>query len=63
MPRVILFNKPMGVLTQFTDANSPTPRPTLSGFGLPMAVVYLSLPLSGIAMAIAALAALTGKGQ
>ena len=38
MPRVILFNKPMGVLTQFTDANSPTPRPTLSGFGLPPGV-------------------------
>ena len=31
--------------------------------GLPMAVVYLSLPLSGISMAIAALAALAGKGQ
>lgn len=35
MPRVILFNKPFGVLTQFTDAKSPTERPTLSGFGLP----------------------------
>ena len=32
---LILFNKPMGVLTQFTDAKSPTPRPTLSGFDLP----------------------------
>lgn len=36
--RVILFNKPMGVLTQFTDAKSPTERPTLSGFGLPKGV-------------------------
>jgi 23S rRNA pseudouridine2457 synthase len=32
MARVILFNKPFGVLSQFTDAKSPTPRPTLSGF-------------------------------
>ncbi|MXQ06664.1 pseudouridine synthase [Alphaproteobacteria bacterium GH1-50] len=38
MARVILFNKPMGVLTQFTDAKSPTERPTLSGFGLPPGV-------------------------
>lgn len=38
MSRVILFNKPMGVLTQFTDAKSPTERPTLSGFGLPKGV-------------------------
>ncbi|KMW56350.1 Ribosomal large subunit pseudouridine synthase E [Candidatus Rhodobacter oscarellae] len=38
MPRVILFNKPMGVLSQFTDARSPTERPTLSGFGLPAGV-------------------------
>ena len=35
---VVLFNKPMGVLTQFTDAKSPTERPTLSGFGLPKGV-------------------------
>ena len=35
---LILFNKPMGVLSQFTDARSPTERPTLSGFGLPKAV-------------------------
>jgi len=35
MPRVILFNKPMGVLSQFTDDKSPTERPTLSAFGLP----------------------------
>lgn len=34
----ILFNKPFGVLTQFTDAKSPTERPTLSGFGLPKGV-------------------------
>lgn len=32
MSRVILFNKPFGVLSQFTDAKSPTPRPTLSGY-------------------------------
>ena len=38
MARVILFNKPMGVLTQFTDTRSPTERPTLSGFGLPKGV-------------------------
>ena len=38
MPRVILFNKPMGVLTQFTDTKNPSPRPTLSGFGLPPGV-------------------------
>ena len=38
MTRVILFNKPMGVLTQFTDARAPTPRPTLSSFGLPPGV-------------------------
>ena len=35
---VILFNKPMGVLSQFTDAKSPSPRPTLSGFNLPKGV-------------------------
>ncbi len=38
MSRVILFNKPMGVLSQFTDTRSPTERPTLSGFGLPKGV-------------------------
>ena len=32
MPRLILFNKPWGVLSQFTDARSPTPRPTLSQY-------------------------------
>ena len=34
----ILFNKPFGVLTQFTDAKSPSERPTLSGFDLPKGV-------------------------
>ncbi|MEM7720124.1 MAG: pseudouridine synthase [Pseudomonadota bacterium] len=38
MTRVILFNKPMGVLPQFTDEKSPSPRPTLTGFGLPKGV-------------------------
>jgi 23S rRNA pseudouridine2457 synthase len=35
MSRVILFNKPYGVLSQFTDLKSPTARATLSSFGLP----------------------------
>ncbi|NNL19374.1 MAG: pseudouridine synthase [Boseongicola sp.] len=38
MAGLILFNKPFGVLSQFTDAKSPTERPTLSGFGLPSGV-------------------------
>ncbi len=32
MSQVILFNKPFGVLSQFTDAKSPTARPTLSAY-------------------------------
>ena len=32
MSRVILFNKPFGVLSQFTDTRSPSPRQTLSDF-------------------------------
>ncbi len=32
MSRLILFNKPFGVLPQFTDRASPTPRPTLSDY-------------------------------
>lgn len=33
MTRVILFNKPFGVLSQFTDKGSAgSPRPTLSNF-------------------------------
>ena len=31
---MIVFNKPYGVLSQFTDSTVP-PRPTLAGFGLP----------------------------
>ena len=38
MAQTILFNKPFGVLSQFTDAKSVTARPTLSGFGLPSGV-------------------------
>jgi 23S rRNA pseudouridine2457 synthase len=34
----ILFNKPFGVLSQFTDVKSPTERPTSSGFDLPKGV-------------------------
>ena len=32
MGRLIAFNKPFGVLSQFTDHRSPTPRRTLSDF-------------------------------
>lgn len=32
MARLVLFNKPYDVLSQFTDARSPTPRATLSDF-------------------------------
>jgi len=32
MARLILFNKPYGVLPQFTDVRSETPRPTLSAY-------------------------------
>ena len=32
MARLILFNKPFGVLSQFTDRGSPTERATLSNF-------------------------------
>jgi 23S rRNA pseudouridine2457 synthase len=38
MARLILLNKPFGVLSQFTDAKSPSPRPTLSHLGLPSRV-------------------------
>ncbi len=30
--RLILFNKPFGVLSQFTDERTADPRPTLAGF-------------------------------
>ena len=39
MSRLILFNKPFDVLSQFTDAKSPTARPTLSAF-IPVPGVY-----------------------
>lgn len=32
MPRLILLNKPFGVLPQFTDKSTPVARPTLSNF-------------------------------
>jgi 23S rRNA pseudouridine2457 synthase len=32
MARLLLFNKPFGVLSQFTDRGSPTERATLSDF-------------------------------
>jgi len=32
MSQLILFNKPMNVLSQFTDAKSPSPRATLSDY-------------------------------
>ncbi len=32
MTRLVLFNKPFGVLSQFTDKGSPTQRQTLSDF-------------------------------
>ncbi|HLU14096.1 MAG TPA: pseudouridine synthase [Arenimonas sp.] len=34
---LLAFNKPYGVLSQFTDRSKP-PRPTLAGFGLPAGV-------------------------
>ncbi len=37
MPVLIAFNKPYGVLCQFTDRSQPQ-RPTLAGFGLPPGV-------------------------
>lgn len=39
MARLILFNKPFGVLSQFTDAGTDSARPTLSGF-IPVPGVY-----------------------
>lgn len=32
MAKIIMFNKPFGVLSQFTDAKSPSERPTLSKY-------------------------------
>ncbi len=39
MTRVILFNKPYGVLPQFTDRGAVSPRPTLSAY-IDVANVY-----------------------
>ena len=39
MARMLLFNKPFGVLSQFTDRGSPTERATLSDF-IPVKGVY-----------------------
>jgi 23S rRNA pseudouridine2457 synthase len=38
MSRLIAFNKPFDVLSQFTDSGSPTERRTLSEFGLPSGI-------------------------
>ena len=38
MSRLIAFNKPFDVLSQFTDSGSPTERRTLSEFGLPAGI-------------------------
>lgn len=39
MSKILLFNKPFGVLSQFTDLKSPTARATLSDF-IDMPAVY-----------------------
>jgi 23S rRNA pseudouridine2457 synthase len=39
MPRLILFNKPFNVLSQFTDTGTQTARPTLSAY-VPVPNVY-----------------------
>lgn len=39
MTKIVLFNKPYGVLSQFQDLKSPTPRPTLGDY-IPIPNVY-----------------------